>query len=179
MRAGKNLSAALGSTLHVISAYVESSSREASWRSVDFKRVLAHLASIPLVLREELRQSRDLSILKGLLSAEDVGKIECSENMTKYCVDVVRSYYFRALCHPDATQDSPLVSGGLPYYHIGSELANLDTILSECLFVSRFQISPAALILLRLLLGVWFFIIPFVLAEKNGMLIKFSSPSVY
>lgn len=168
MKAGKNWAGPLGSSLHVISAYIKNYFPEESWHDEDHRRVFGYLASIPLVLKAELRHSMDLTALKGLLSPHDIGKIQCAEGMTKYCIDVVRSYFLRALCHPQSNKDPSLTPTGFGTYQFGLELANLDKIVSECLFISHFDISPAGLILLRLLLGIWFFLMPFVEAENGG-----------
>lgn len=133
----------------------------------DHQRVLAHIAALPLVLKHELRYSRDTRELKGLLSHEDMVRIQCANSMSNHCVDVIRSYYAGGTTHKNLFTTKVVVGNRMSY--IKMSVAHLENGIASSRFLRSYEIAPGFLVLLNLLLGTWFLLLPFALAEKSGM----------
>lgn len=134
----------------------------------DHQRVIAHVAALPLVLKHELLHSRDTRELKGLLSSEDVLRIQCAESMTNYCLDVIRAYYAAGSSHKDMFRkkvvlNTCIIPPNMSITHIENGIA-----LSK--FLCLYEIAPGLQILLNILFSTWFLVLPFALAERSGML---------
>lgn len=137
----------------------------------DHERVIGHVAAIPIVLKNEMRDSRDLREIKGLLSNEDYCRVQQAENMTMYCVDVVRSYFFKVINYPDELK-KPHIPGDRILL-IKYEILALERIITKSSFLHGFEIAPGFVSLLNSLLAIWFILLPFALAESSGMVNAF------
>lgn len=160
----------LRAACHTISVQFLMMTPAGSWHEGDQERILAHIAAIPLTLKMELRDERDIRELKGLLSDEDLGKIVAADSMSSHCVDVVRAYYCSGLCRPSHMEDHVGPLTGIRTAFCKYEVTNLEEAVRQCKFLKTFPIAPAFMVLLRTLLGVWLILLPFVLAESDGTL---------
>lgn len=133
----------------------------------DHCRIIGHIAAIPLALKSELRRSRDLRDLKGLLSTSDVARIQYADSMTAHCINVLRSYYVRVMNRPETIESNKVHPGSL-ILTIWSDLHKVESAVKSALYLTAFDIAPGVLVLLRALLGLWFIILPFILAELTG-----------
>lgn len=143
-------------------------SEPGAWHDGDHERVIAHIAAIPIVLKMELRDSRDVRELKGLLSEKDIGRILTAESMSTHCVDVIRAYYWTAVCRPGTLVDRSKIIATCRKSYIKVELRNLEEAIRLCKTLKAFPIAKGFLVLLRTILGIWFILLPFVLSESNG-----------
>lgn len=161
---GDNLRAAC----HSLAAQWYTMSDPGTWHDGDHDRVLAHIAAIPIALKMELRHERDVRELKGLLSEKDLGRIQAADSMSSHCVDVIRAYYHSGLSRPEHLPDpSKLVTENRKSF-VKNEILHFEDAIRQCKLLKTFPIAPGFLILLRTLLGIWFILVPFVLAEENG-----------
>lgn len=135
----------------------------------DIHRMVGIVAAIPLAIRAELRGSRDVRDISGLLSAEDFSAVICSENMCDHLFDVIRAYYLRIALIPDKLKvldvsTPPRVRTAF----IRLPLIDIENALGEARFLMAFDMSPAFRTLLGTLLFVWFALLPFLLFEFSG-----------
>lgn len=135
----------------------------------DFERFVGHLAALPIALKMELRGTRDLRELKGLLSANDVSKIQFSQSMSAQCLNVVRGYYSKLYIYL-TTKDGGKIAFSRTGLLLLRNLPDLEKTVQTALFLNNVGIAPEFISLVNLLLGLWFLIIPFVLAEISGWL---------
>ncbi|CAN8064519.1 unnamed protein product [Agarophyton chilense] len=132
----------------------------------DHDRVIAHIAAIPLILKSELRNSRDTREVKGLLSREDLARVHCAESMSRYCVEVIKTYQITAADRPEYA--SMMIPYGSRFFAMEDEMELLEKAIQQSDFLSSFPVAPGFLSLLNALLGIWFLILPFALIEISG-----------
>lgn len=134
----------------------------------DHDRVLGHIAAVPIVLKHELRDSKDISELKGLLSKADIASILCAPNMSWHCLDVIRSYYMEVSCHQDRLHDRTGFFFGPRMVRYQSQVDELEETLWKIDFLHKFSLSPAFIAMLNILIVIWVLLLPFILAESSG-----------
>ena len=124
----------------------------------DHQRVIAHVAALPLVLKHELRHSRDTRELKGLLSFEDILHIQFAESMTNHCLDVIRAYYAAGSSHEDMfTKKVVLTNRASP---LNMSLTHIENGIAISKFLCLHEIAPGLQILLNILFSNWFLVLP-------------------
>lgn len=141
---------------------------EGAWHNGDYERVVGHVAAIPLALKADVRGSRDLRELKGLLSEEDLGRLHVAPEFTQHCVDVIRTYMLSGACRKEVLQDpdkANVINGAV---FIRNQISSLESIVRRGIFLSTFRVSRVFIALLKTMLGLWFFLLPFVLSEISG-----------
>lgn len=153
----------LRASCHALSAQLLTRFSPGTWHRDDLKRLIAHIASVPIALKMETRGHRNVSELRGLLPLDDIGKMHCAESMTSHCVDVIRSYFYSAADHEDGVHNW---NNRMAFIKV--EITSLERAIRSCLFLKQFEIAPGFMMLLRTLLGIWFLLLPFILAESSG-----------
>lgn len=133
----------------------------------DTERVVGHIAALPIALKAELRRSRDIRSLKGLLSSSDLTRLQCAGSMSLYCLTVVRSYYHKVVSRQETINSKKVAPGRLNLILL-MEFFKMERIIQTCLMLKSVPIASDFVILLKVLLGIWFFILPFVLTEISG-----------
>lgn len=136
--------------------------------NADRNKIIAHVAAIPVVLKQQLRDSSDLRELKGLFSDRDLAALQYAPNMSLYCIDVIRSYLYKPTLISNVDDKSGQLENFIWADVIGKQLLSLEQALSYSFFVKDFTLSPGFLSVLNVMLGIWFMILPFVLAEVSG-----------
>lgn len=139
---------------------------QGTWHNQDHARVIGHIAALPLVVKNELRGIRDMTELKGLLSFEDVEKIRRAHVMSSHCLDVIRSYFITGTRHTNRLNKN--VYGGHRLSFVQLEIRRTEGTIRSAMFLKKYAIAPGFIVLLNVLVGTWFFLLPFVLAEKTG-----------
>lgn len=164
---------------HAILAQLVSYWSHDELHSGDHRRVVGHIAALPIVLKHELRHSRDIREIKALVSSSDLARIECAESMSAHCLDVVRAYFYKTMARVkdvgiDKEQnknnkDSPRkFKPGRVTLVLWNDLIAVEKTVQDALHLNRYDIAPGFLNLLKTLLSLWFIILPFVLAEQTG-----------
>lgn len=133
----------------------------------DHKRVISYIATLPLVLKSELRGSRDIRELKGLLSFTDLGHVQCAESMSGHCLSVVRSYFLKVLSRQGAVQGDALFPDRIGWT-MQRDLMALEQAVQLTMYLNQTEMAPGFSVLVKILLAVWFFIVPFVVSEVMG-----------
>ncbi|CAN8072672.1 unnamed protein product [Agarophyton chilense] len=132
----------------------------------DHNRIIAFIACIPIVLKNQMRNSRDIREIKGLLSQEDLARVHCADNMSRYCVEVVKAYQLAAASRPEYAAQK--ITYGKRFIAMKREMGLLEKAAQQLIFLSAFPIAPGFVMLLNALLAIWFLILPFALAEISG-----------
>lgn len=158
----------LRATCHSLAAQLLSYAPPGACHDGDMNRMIAHIASIPIALKMELRKDRNIGELKGLLSQQDIGRVHCAGNMAQHCLDVVRSYYAVMTNQQDRLQRTFKFTSRT--VTIPPDIRKLEGVIRRCLLIRDVGISHGFKILLRVLLSIWFFLLPFILAESSGKL---------
>lgn len=145
----------------------------------DHRRIVGHLSAIPLVLKMELRQSRDVREIKALVSSSDLARIECADSMTVHCLDVVRAYFYKVMTREntvgidkdnsaDDSSESMKMRPGRISLIMWNDLGAIESAIQDALHLNWYGIAPGFVNLLKMLLGLWFAVLPLVLAELSG-----------
>lgn len=158
----------LRSSCHALATQWFTMFEQGTWHSEDHARVIGHIAALPLIVKGELRGVQDMTELKGLLSREDVDKIRRAHGMSRHCLDVIRSYFITGTRHTNRLKKE--VYGGHRLSFVQLEIRRTEGTIRSAMFLKQYTIAPGFIILLNMLVGTWFFFLPFVLAEKTGML---------
>lgn len=139
-----------------------------SFHEGDQERIVGHIAAIPIVLKEQLRDGRDIREVQKFLSHDDVGKIQCAPNMALYCIDVLRSYLLKYMCDESSIDQKNWPTAGSCALYLGTKIDTLEDTIRQSFFIKRVSIPPGAFQVLRLLVVIWFIILPFAFAETSG-----------
>lgn len=159
----------LRSGCHALAAQSFSLFEDGTLHEGDQLRMVAHIAALPLVLKNELRGSRDVREIKGLLSYDDMARIQCAESMASHCVDVIRSYFIALISRKDLLSKNIVFGNRVLFYKVG--ILGLERLIRSLKFLRSFDIAPGFVSLLNILLGIWFAILPFAIAEICGTLV--------
>lgn len=133
----------------------------------DHDRIIGHIAAIPLLLKRELRGSRDVREVKGLVSLVDLARMECVPSPSELCLDVVRSYVYNIQCNPEVVSGA-WVKPRRRAEFIMQEIRTLEQIIRDSKFVTTFRIAPGFMSVLKAFLILWFVMTPFTIAEYTG-----------
>lgn len=131
----------------------------------DHDRILGHIIAIPLVMKEQLKNTNDLRSLHKYLSHEDIGRIEVSDDMITHCCEVLRSYHMEINCHnKNYTDLSPATLSKV----LQGPILELENCISELKYLNEFFIPTGFLNLLDVLLLTWFICLPFAIIGNSG-----------
>lgn len=158
-----------GGCMSLVSSWTRMFDRGA-WHEGDMDRVIGHIAAFPIVLKHSVRDSRDLRDLQGLLTLEDVVAIQHADDMPSRCVDVIRSYYYRSSNQSNRNVSDGEDLDGNRVSFIEPVLGLLDAAITSARFLKEFQFAQGFAQELNFLLGLWFVLLPFALAEVSGWL---------
>lgn len=136
----------------------------------DRDRIISYTAAIPIALKQQIRHSRDLRELKGLLSSHDLADLQCAENMPIHCLDVIRSYFYKASIESIGNEPSADVENRMWIITMVSQFTAIEEDVVQSLYATEFTLAPGFIIVLNALLIIWFMILPFVLTEISGWL---------
>lgn len=134
----------------------------------DSRRVIGLVAAIPLLLKTDLREVRDLRDVAGLLTSQDLARVSCAESMVMHCLDVVRAYILRIINQMELLRHKEVAHPGARTAFVRSAIFVLEGAVQEARSLNTFAISPVFKVLLKTLLGIFFAIVPFVLFELSG-----------
>lgn len=168
-RAGQVWGDDLRAACHSIGAHFSTLAPEGSWHSGDRERIFGHIAALPVALKMELRDERDILELKGLLSQQDIGRIHCADNMATHCLDVLRSYAAMAAHHQDDLAKKFKFANRMVV--LFADIRKLEGVIRACTQLRDVRLATGFIVMLRALLAIWFVLLPFILAEHTG---KFS-----
>lgn len=166
MAAGSVWGARLRAACHTLAIFCQTLTPDGAIHQGDHHRMLRHIAVIPLVLKQELRDSRNLDELNSLLPEKEILTIQSADSMVVHCVDVIRSYFITAINHPDLLK-KPAVRGSREAF-VKYEINELESMIRQSKFLRSFEIAPGFLVLLNFFLALWFFALPFALAKYSG-----------
>lgn len=168
-RAGTIWGDDLRALCHAFSAQVLTFAPAGSWHEGDHDRIIGHIASLPIVLKMQARGHRNLVELKGLLSQSDIGRIHCARDMARHCLDVLRSYIVTAVEAPEEL-NTDVEWSSQRFSFLLRRINNLEEAILVSDFLTTVGIAYGFTILLRTMLGIFFVLLPFILAEASGRL---------
>lgn len=167
--AGSIWDCTLRKSCHLVTNYIMAIIPPNAIHDGDQARIVAHLAALPLVLKAELRDSRDLREVSGLLSHADLGLLQTAPSMSRHCLDVLLAYWCRFVKR-DMEVKAKMNYLGINVQMLRYELSVVEEAVAKALLVKNFPIAPAFIHLLNSLLGIFFLVLPFILAEVSGWL---------
>lgn len=86
----------MGGTITSFAKYVCQAFEGGMFHRGDRERMLGFLVAFPVALKRELRNERDLRELKGVLTQEDLAKLQNAPSMSSYCLYVLSGYCLSA-----------------------------------------------------------------------------------
>lgn len=167
-KAGGIWTLSLKSTLHTIASTWMTLFPDGILSMADQNRIIGHLAAVPVALKQQLRDSLDLQELKGILSDRDLAAIQSAPNMPAYCVDVVRAYYYKPSMVSDPDDTSGQSENRTWMVAMRNQFRPLEEAIASSLYLKEFMLAPGFVAVLNTMLGIWFMVLPFVLAEVSG-----------
>lgn len=135
----------------------------------DKERVIGHIATLPIALKEELRHSHDLREARGLLSSSDLARVQYAESMSMHCISVIKQYYYKVMTRPETLRGKNIKGGFLTIANIG-HMFDIEAAVNAALFLDRVPIAPGFKALVETLLVIFFGTLPFAIAELSGWL---------
>lgn len=167
--AGEFWTSALPKYCHLLTSYMLTFIPRDQLHVGDHERLVGHIAALPIVLKQELRDSCDLCEIQGLLSTSDIGKIHAAPSMSQRCLDVILAYWNAFLSRPMIPKHD-MTATGTRTKMARSVLNKLALAVNESKFVKDFPMSPGFITVLNSLLGLFFLVLPFILAPLTGWL---------
>lgn len=134
----------------------------------DFKRVFGLLAALPIVLKHQVRDDKNLTELKGLLSRRDVGTILEADNMAMRVVEMLKAHVVEYTSYPDRLSNPRDVIVSCFSFSCVYSFLELESLIQRIDFLHSFPISSAFIHLTDALIVIWFLFLPFVFAEESG-----------
>lgn len=170
-RAGALWEEDLRRNCHALAATAMAFYRDDAVHIGDKERIVGLIAAMPLLIKAELSNSRDVREVSALLNLEDLAFSSRSNSMVLHCCDRVRAYMIRLITAPDKLLNldeaaPPRIRSGF----IRTPLVNIESAFHEARFLKTFGVSPILKVLLRVLLGMWFILLPFILFQVSGEL---------
>lgn len=127
----------------------------------DRKRLFSFLIAFPVTLKRRLRGERDIGELASVLAQVDIEKLQVSNNMPRYCLEVINTYIMEAGKHENL----------FPQIFIDRMLAYMR-ILSMCMNKSErireYSVNYGYLAHLRMFIALWLVLLPYSLVEYCG-----------
>lgn len=142
--------------------------RPGLWHPNDRDRIFSFLVAFPFSLREELRESRNLSALRDVLSARDLEELGNAPNMPRHCLNVVFEY-LNALDSHDAQVRA---HGGNPTEAAATLLTNaraMESSASECTAISKYSRSVLLTNHVSFFVSLWLILSPLSLVGNWGL----------
>lgn len=155
-------------TLHRISVVWSMQFTPNSHYTGDFKRVFGLLASLPIVLKHQVRDDRNLSELRGLLSKRDMGTILVADNMALRVVEMLKAHAVEYTTYPARLSNPSNVVIGCHTFSVMFSFRELESLIQRIDFLHTVPISSAFIRLSDALVFIWFLFLPFVFAEQSG-----------
>lgn len=144
----------------------------------DQERLAGHIAALPYALRSDLRNSRDVREVLGLLSKEDYAKMVCAESMSVHVVSTIRAYYTKAAIRSETISSVNTVKQGRLNLMFRIDIPILESTIHKALHYRNIDIAPHFTVLLNVWLTIWFFFLPFILVEFAGWIAIFWVPLI-
>lgn len=132
------------------------------------RRLLGLVAAMPLLLKQELRGTRDLRDVSALLCKEDLSRVACADGMVTYCADVVRTHVMRMLAEPMKQVEKETAPPGPRGFYVTSALQGVERAVRDARMLRLVDVSPTFKTLLGSLLTILLAILPFILFEVSG-----------
>lgn len=154
---------------HIVTTYALSAFPANIVHKGDHDRLVGHIAVLPIVLKAELRDQRDIREACALLSYADIGRIQCAPSMTMHCIDVILSYwnmYTRRGLKPQHVMNQT----GPRMALIRFELLQIEAAINKAVTMKQFPIAPGFVTVLHILLALFFIVLQFILAPISGWL---------
>lgn len=134
----------------------------------DFKRVFGLLGSLPIVLKHQVRNDRNLTELRGLLSRKDLGTILVADNMALRVIEMLKAHIVECTTYPTRVSIPSNVAVSSHTTSICSSLGELESVVQTVELLHTVPISSAFKRLSDALIVIWFLFLPFVFAEESG-----------
>lgn len=133
----------------------------------DKERIIGHIATLPLALKEELRHSHDLREARGLLSSSDLARVQYAESMSMHCISVIKQYYYKVMTRQETLKGKNIQGGFLTIANIG-HMFDIENAVTMALFLDHVPVAPGFKALVETLLVIFFGTLPFAIAELSG-----------
>lgn len=135
----------------------------------DKKRLIGHIAAMPYALKADLRHSKCIQEMKGLLSPEDLANMVFGKRMSLQVWSVIRSYYTKVAFRSD-TLPSDSVQQGRMNLMIRQNIPEIESAIQTALHYRDSDMAPQFTVLLNVWLVLWFVFLPFMMIDFSGWL---------
>lgn len=156
--------------LESASFYIAMTAKPGLWHERDRERILSFFAAIPYVVKQHLRQSRDISELEGILSPEDLSALGSAPNLPMFCFNVLYAYINSA----DSVDKNTLRKQSNPFrtaiFGVHYGLWEVERAVEECESLLKFPISKFFTIHLTVFTMYWLAVLPLSLVLHDGFL---------
>lgn len=159
----------LRTRLDVMALQLAVTCRPGLWHPADRERIFSFLAAVPVALKEQLRETRDLTELKGVLSPSDLHDLGRSSDMPRHCMNVLFGYLHSldsddCLGSPDGR--NPMAA---TFMTLLQSARAVEAAISQCLILKKYPLSVSITNHLFLFAAFWLLVLPLTLIGKNGL----------
>lgn len=140
------------------------------WHERDRERIFSYLAALPYAGKAVLRNSRDMSEVKDLLSPDDYESLCKAPHFVTHITTVLMAYFSSIDMKDENTMvfvNDPL---GCTRFLFGNGLMSLELTLSQCESHRFIPLPPSITIHVRFLIFFWLALLPVAVVKQNGPL---------
>lgn len=163
--------------LHGIAAQFTIFWEEGTVHQGDKKRLIGHLAALPYALRSDLRQSKHIPEVKGLLSPADFVSMTFGKSMSLRAWSVTRAYYTKVAFRTDTLRPGSVQQGRMNLM-IRQNMPAIESVIQTALHYRDRDMARQFTVLLNVWLFIWFVFLPFILVDFSGWLTIFWVPCI-
>lgn len=138
------------------------------WHKRDRERIFSHLVAIAYTCKLQLRDSRDLSELEGVLSPQDLAAIGEADNMAVHCFNVINAYLNSAFSCDEETCQSGTNPFGESAYTTLFVLWRVEDAFQTCCGIRENKMSQFFTTHLKVFTAFWLALLPLSTVSHDG-----------
>lgn len=159
----------LRSKLDIVALQFAVTCRPGLWHKADRERIFSFLAALPIAVKLQLRDSRDVSELDGVLAQRDIEEIGEAADMTRHCLHVIHGYI-----NSVDKEDKLVFRGGkspvgTTKYTLMYNMWAVESAIVECMSLKKFPLSASFTNHLHIYTAFWLALLPFALLGTSGL----------
>lgn len=159
----------LRSKLDVVALHFAVTCRPSLWHHADRERIFSFLSALPIAVKLQLSDSRDVSEFEGVLAPSDLEEVGKAADMTRHCLHVLHGY-INSMDSGDKrvfrSKSSPV---GTTKYALMYNIWAMESAIVECTSLKKFPLSPSFSNHIHIFTAFWLALLPFALLGTSGL----------
>ncbi|CAN8065343.1 unnamed protein product [Agarophyton chilense] len=158
------------SSLNVLAIHFATSCRNGLWHPRDRERIFSFLATVPYVLTAKLRDSRDFSSVRNIISKHDFRALCSAKDPSDYLFHVIYGYLNSAIDPARGYNKYGTSPFRESIFNLQQNAWRVEDVIRKCQASRRFPLSPILTRHVRSFLIIWLIILPISMAGEHGFL---------